>query len=112
MDTMWLQNLIHLTNLQSRVTSYNRWIDFRRCSFCNEFINKNAKRKIAKHIEACDEQGTIQGIFDEKFGISQSQVSRWMVKRRDIMKDAAFKHRKLMKRVENQRHTLKIYKKL
>ena len=47
-------------------------------------------------IEVCGEEGATQDIIAEKFGISQSEVSRWMIKRRDIMKDASSKHRKFL----------------
>ena len=50
-------------------------------------------------IQACDE-GPTQGIVAEKFRVSQTQVSQWMIKRREIMKKAASKHRKLYKNVE------------
>ena len=31
-------------------------------------------------VEACDEEGAAQGIVAEKFGVSQSPISQWMVK--------------------------------
>ena len=87
---------------------------------------KNVEGKIAKHnaakeqagekchaytaqfkvqvIIACDE-GATQGSVAEKCRISQSQVSRWIVKRKEIMKYAASKHRKLFKKVANLRST-------
>ena len=52
-----------------------------------------------------------QGILAEKFDISQSQVSRRMVKRRDIRKDAASQHRKLFKNGRKLEKYVGLYKK-
>ena len=57
-------------------------------------------------------EGATQGSVAEKCRISQSQVSRWIVKRKEIMKYAASKHRKPFKKGRKPEKYIELYEKL
>lgn len=66
----------------------------------------------AEAIHACDDPNESQLTVAEKFGVSQSQISRWYSNRQAIQKDAADKLRKLHTKGRKVRKYLDLYPKL
>ena len=66
----------------------------------------------AEAIHACDDPNESQLTVAEKFGVSQSQISRWYSNRQAIQKDAADKLRKLHTKGRKVRKYTDLYPKL
>ena len=66
----------------------------------------------AEVINTCSQPDVLQVNVAENFRIDQSMVSRWMKNRKAIMKEAALKHRKMLKKGRKSTKYAELYEQL
>ena len=78
---------------RQKATFVHIYLSLKQMSFIHQVNERFSQDEVAEH-----------------FTMSQSQVSRWIAKRQEIMRDAAQKHRKLLRKGKKPKKYVELYK--